>query len=87
MDFGDLIEYLFKRENRVVQRWVGGFLVGLPLLFFFGGGFAQEVDGHGQIFSGGWFREVFAVALSLIGMFGLLLLMASFRRRKLNDDD
>ena len=87
MNFGDLIEYLFKRENRVLQRWVGGFFIGLPLLFVLGGGFGQGADGHGRPFSAGWFREVFVVALSLIGLLGLLLLIASFGGRKPSDDD
>lgn len=87
MDFDDLIELLFKRENRKLQRWLGGILLGLPLVFMFSGGFGQEVDGHGRVFSSGWFREIFVVALSLFAFLGLLLLIVGFAKRERNDDD
>ena len=87
MGVDDLIDLLFKQDNRKLQRWIGGVLVALPLVFIFGGGFSQEVDGHGRLFSGGWFREVFVVALGLFGFLGVLLLMVSFSERKNVDDE
>ncbi len=87
MDFGDLLDLLIKKENKRLQRWIGGVLVGLPLAFIIGGGFAQGVDGHGVIFSGGWFREIFVVAFSLFGLLGILLLIISFCKRSEDDED
>ncbi|MCH7597264.1 MAG: hypothetical protein IID35_12000, partial [Planctomycetes bacterium] len=55
--------------------------LGLPLVFMFSGGFGQEVDGHGRVFSSGWFREIFVVALSLFAFLGLLLLIVGFAKR------
>ena len=81
MDLGDLFDMLFDKKHQVLQRWLGGFFVGLPLAFVIGGGFGEPVDGGGIPLSAGWFREVFVVAMSIIGFLGVLLLLAGFSRR------
>jgi len=78
---GDLVDILFNKKHQVLQRWLGGLFVGLPLAFVIGGGFGEPVDGGGIPLSAGWFREVFVVAMSALGLLGVLLLLAGFSRR------
>lgn len=78
---GNLIEWLVKKENKITCRFVGILLFLLSLTFFLGGGFNREINGHGIIFSSGWFREVFIVLLSLLGLIGLILILAGFSKR------
>lgn len=79
---GDYLNWLLEEKNRKSCRVVGISLIILPLLYILGGGFAQGVDGHGIIFSAGWFREVFVVILSLMLFFGFILIVASFSKKK-----
>lgn len=87
MDFGDLLELLLKKQDRKLHRWLGAVLIGLPLVFLLAGGLEQEVDGNGQMFASGWFREVFVVTLSLFVLLGLMILIVGWSRRKGNEDD
>ena len=81
MDLGDLVDILFDKKHKVLQRWLGGLFVGLALAFIIGGGFGEPVDGGGIPLSAGWFREVFVVAMSVMAFLGVLLLLAGFSRR------
>jgi len=85
MDFGDLLEQLFKPESRTLQRWLGSFLTLLGLAYIVGGGFGAPVDGNGIPLSPGWFREIFVVLLSLVFFLGVALLVAGFRKRPPSD--
>lgn len=78
----DLLEWLLKKENKKTCRLVGIFLVIPPVAYFFWGGFPQGVDGHGIIFSYGWFREILLVSLVLMLLLGLILIAAGFFKRK-----
>lgn len=81
MGLGDLVEVLFDKKHKVLQRWLGGLFVGLPLAFVIGGGFGNSVDGGGIPLSAGWFREVFVVAMSVMALVGALFLLSGFSRR------
>ncbi len=85
MDFGEQFESLFKRENRALQRWLGGFLTLLGLAYIVGGGFGEPVDGDGIPLSPGWFREIFVILLSLVSLLGIVLLVAGFTKRPPSD--
>ena len=81
---GELLEWLLKKENKKICRFVGIFLI-IPLTaYFFGGGFPQGVNGHGIIFSSGWFREILLVSLALMFFLGLILIAAGFLVKRNN---
>ena len=82
---GDLLEWLLKKENKKICRSVGIFLVIPPGAYFFSGGFPQGVDGHGMIFSSGWFREILVVSLVLMFLLGLILIAAGFSTKRNNE--
>ena len=51
-------DFMFKKENKSFYRWAGGFFVGLPLLYFFGGGSVpNEFEGIRGLFSE-WFHAL-----------------------------
>jgi len=81
----ELLEWLLKKENKKICRLVGIFLVIPPVAYFFSGGFPQGVDGHGFIFSSGWFREILVVSLFLMLFLGLILIAAGFLTRRNNE--
>jgi hypothetical protein len=78
---GELLEWFLEPENRNACRIVGLFCIIIPLIFFYGG-YPQGADAQGIIFSRGWFREIFEVAMILMSMVGVLLTWAGFTRRK-----
>ena len=77
---GNLLDWMLKKENKKTCRFVGIVLFLLYLAFFLGGGFNKETDGHGIIFSSGWFREIFVVLLSILGLLGIILMIAGFSK-------
>ena len=81
----ELLEWFLKKENKKICRLVGIFLVIPPVAYFFSGGFPQGVDGHGIIFSTGWFREILVVSLFLMLFLGLILIAAGFFTRRNNE--
>jgi hypothetical protein len=82
---GDLLEWLLKKENKKTCRVVGIFLVIPYIAYFLNGGFPQGVNGHGIIFSVGWFGEILLVSLVLMFLFGLILIAAGFLNKR-NDE-
>jgi len=86
MNKSDLVDILFDKKNKVLQRWLGGLFVGIPLVFWLGGGFGEPIDGGGIPLSSGWFREVFVVAMTAIGLLGILLLLVGFSRQKKDEN-
>ena len=80
---------LLDRRNRRLQGWLGCILVGLPLVFFFAGGFGHSVDGDagGGLFSAGWFREVFVVCMALMLMLGVLFVGVYFTNTRHSGDE
>lgn len=83
----DWVGFLFDRKNRMHARVLGCILTGLPLAFIIGGGFGETADGGGIIFSSGWFREIFILAISLSLFVGVLLLVAGFLPRRSENDE
>lgn len=80
---GELLEWLLKKENKILCCIIGFLLTILPLLFFFKVGLPQSAYGHGKISLVGWSHEVFYVILMLLFMLGLILVVAGiFPRRK-----
>ncbi|MCK4423362.1 MAG: hypothetical protein KAV18_04750 [Candidatus Omnitrophica bacterium] len=77
----NLLDWLLKKENKKTCRFVGIILFLFYLAFFLGGGFNKEIDGHGIMFSFGWFREILAVLLSISGLLGIILMLAGFSKR------
>ena len=78
----ELLGWLLKKNNKKTCRFVGIFLFLIWLIFFFSGGFSREVDGHGIILSSGWFREIFVVLLCIMGLLGVILILAGFSKQK-----
>ena len=71
-----------QKKNKKTCRIVGVFLVIPPIAYFFSGGFPQGADGHGIIFSAGWFREIVLLSLVLMLLLGLILIIAGFSDKK-----
>ena len=78
----ELLNWLIKKENRKTCRIVGLIFVILPLIYYLSRGFSQDIDGHGIIFSSGWFREVFIVVLVIMLCIGLILTAVGFSKRE-----
>ena len=76
---GELLDWLGDINNRKSCRIVGLFLIALPLIFLFAGGFTQFADFQGV---SGWFREVFSFLMCLMFLIGLILTLVGFTRRK-----
>ncbi|MGO8761134.1 MAG: hypothetical protein ACLP2P_04035 [Desulfobaccales bacterium] len=80
---GELLEWLFKVENKKTCRFIGVILVLTPLLFFFGGGF-QGATLEGPIFTTGGLRAVFITIMSVMFIMGIMLILVGFSRREKN---
>jgi len=78
----NLLDWILKKENKKTCRFADSILFLLYLAFFLGGGFNREVDGHGIVFSSGWFREIFVVLLSILGLLGIILMLAGFSKQR-----
>ena len=87
MDFGEFLGLLFKKENKTLQRILGSFLLCMPLAYCIGGGFEKPIDSGGIPFSSGWFREIFAVGLTLMSLFGAVLLLVSFSKKTRENEE
>ena len=76
----NLLDWLLRKENKKTCRFAGIVLFLFYLAFFLGGGFNKEIDGHG--ISCGWSREIFVVVLSILGLFGIILMLVGFYKQR-----
>lgn len=79
---GALLEWLLKKENKNICRFLGVFLVIPYIAYYFSSGFSQEISENAMIFSAGWFRGILIVSLVLMFLLGLILMTAGFLKRK-----
>ena len=82
MSLSDLTNFIFDKENKGLQCWLGFLLVGLPLVFLLGGGFGKPINANDLIFSSSWFREIFIVIIGIMIPTGIILLIAGFGKTK-----
>jgi membrane protein YdbS with pleckstrin-like domain len=75
---GELFKFLLNGGNRKMTRWIGLFMVIVPLSYLFSKGFLL-----GSHFIGlqNWFHEIFSVLITLMLLLGVLLLVASLLKR------
>ena len=85
MDFGELLDFLFRDASKQCRRGLGGLLLLMNLAYILGGGFREPLDG--VFLSPAWFRGVFVVLLAFTGFIGLLLLLSSFSKDKPDNRD
>lgn len=78
----ELLEWLLNPDNRKSCIILGLIFIFTPLIFLLSGGFSEGADGHGIIFSIGWFREIFLIIMSIMFLLGLILFLARFRKKK-----
>ena len=67
---------LFNKENKGLCRWLGTFFLAMYLLFIVGD---ISLDYEGIT---GWFRQWFSIGITLMGLFGVMLIIVSFTKDK-----